>query len=278
MKTYTLAFYRIYLQIYFFFAPQKAAYKLLMLFATPRVRKLRPYEEQLLGKAKQENITLGKHTIRTYTWGEETPGILLVHGWEGHGGNMAGIADRLVQLGHTCMAFDAPAHGKSQGKRSTLFAFSECITELFKKYPGMHTVIAHSFGSAASVYTLSRTPHQVQKFALLSTPDRFRDVFDEFYTLLRLTNKQQDQVNASFEKNFHYPIDALQVSNDGKNTNIAHAVLLHDKNDKQIEYACAERVSASWPALKLIPLQDVGHYRMLWNDDVMATLFRELKF
>jgi pimeloyl-ACP methyl ester carboxylesterase len=276
MKQYIVVFYRLYLQAYFFIAPNKAAYKLLMLFATPRIRKLREYEQTLLAQANQQNFTAGKHEIVTYTWGKGEPDVLLVHGWEGHGGNMAGIANHLVQSGHTCLSFDAPAHGKSFGKRSTLFTFSECVSALLKEHKKIRIVLSHSFGSAAAVYTLSRMSHGVEQLILLSAPDTFSEPFDVFYSLMRLTKRQREHVNSSFKKHFQYRIDELQVSKDGSNTRVKNAVLLHDRNDAQIKYACAERVAAAWPQLKLIPLEDVGHYKMLWNEEVMKVIEQEL--
>jgi pimeloyl-ACP methyl ester carboxylesterase len=276
MSQTMLAFYRAWIQFLFFIAPDKAAFRVLMLFATPRVRKSRERETEALSQATAADVEVDGKRIRTYTWGNGAPTVLLMHGWEGQSGNMGGVALALLAKGYTCMAFDAPAHGASEGKRSTLFAYSKVAGELLARFPQISVVISHSFGSAAAVYTLARVNHRVQKLGLLSTPDSLPEVFDEFYDLLKLKTTQRERVYRFFEANFHHKVNELQVSHDISSINVPLAVLLHDRSDTQIPYKNAERVSAAWPQLKLIPLQDVGHYRMLWNEEVISKVIAEL--
>lgn len=271
-----LAFYRAWIQFLFFIVPNKAAFRVLMLFATPRVRKSRERETEALAKARAEDVLVDGKRIRTYTWGNGAPAVLLMHGWEGQSGNMGGVALALLAKGYTCMAFDAPAHGASEGKRSTLFAYSKAAGEMLARFPQISIVLSHSFGSATAVYTLARVPHQVKKLALLSTPDSLPDTFEEFYDLLKLKPSQRERVYRFFEANFHHKVNELQVSHDISSINVPLAVLLHDRNDTQIPFKNAEKVAASWPQLKLIPLQDVGHYRMLWNEEVINRAITEL--
>lgn len=276
MSQTMLAFYRAWIQFLFFIVPDKAAFRVLMLFATPRVRKSRERETDALAKARAEDVQIDGKRIRTYTWGNGAPTVLLMHGWEGQSGNMGGVALALVAKGYTCMAFDAPAHGASEGKRSTLFAYSKAAGEMLARFPQISVVISHSFGSATAVYTLARVPHQVQKLALLSTPDSLPETFEEFYDLLKLKASQRERVYRFFEANFHHKVNELQVSHDASSTKVPLAVLLHDRNDTQIPFRNAEKVAAAWPQLKLVPLQDVGHYRMLWNEEVINRAISEL--
>lgn len=271
-----LSFYRIWIQLLFFIAPNKAAWRVLMLFATPRIRKSREREIEALAKATAKDISVNGKRIRTYNWGNAAPEVLLVHGWEGRAGNMAGFALEFEKRGISSLAFDAPAHGDSEGKRSTLFAYADVMAEIFAQHPSIRILVSHSFGSAASVYTLARKEHSVKQLVLLSTPDNLIDAFNEFYALLKLKPKQQERIYKFFEANFGYKASELQVSRDASRTNVEQAVLLHDRNDSQIPFANALKVSDAWPMLKLIPLQDVGHYRMLWNDEVMRIVFEEL--
>lgn len=271
-----LSFYRAWIQLLFFIAPNKAAWRVLMLFATPRIRKSREREIEALAKAKSLDIAVKGKRIRVYHWGNQEPEVLLVHGWEGRAGNMGAFAAEFEKRGISSIAFDAPAHGDSEGKRSTLFAYADVMAEIFQRYPSLRIIVAHSFGSAASVYTLARHTHSIQQLVLLSTPDNLVDAFNQFYDLLKLKPKQQERVYRFFEANFGHRVTDLQVSRDTQNTKVKQAVLLHDRNDSQIPFANAEKVSASWPLLSLIPLKDVGHYRMLWNEEVIETAFNHL--
>ncbi|MGL5890092.1 MAG: alpha/beta hydrolase, partial [Bacteroidia bacterium] len=175
-----LSFYRIWIQFLFFIAPNKAAWRVLMLFATPRIRKSRERETEALAKATAKDIDVNGKRIRTYCWGNAAPEVLLVHGWEGRAGNMSGLALEFEKRGISSLAFDAPAHGESEGKRSTLFAYADVMEKIFQQNPSLRIIVSHSFGSAASVFALTQKQHSIKQFILLSVPDSLFDVLNEF--------------------------------------------------------------------------------------------------
>ena len=69
-------------------------------------------------------------TIESYFWtgGEKT--ILFVHGWMGHSAQFQNMIQRFLEEGYSCLAFDAPAHGLSTGRQSSLPEFRDAIWRL----------------------------------------------------------------------------------------------------------------------------------------------------
>jgi hypothetical protein len=55
------------------------------------------------------------------------PRVLLVHGWEGRGSQLAAFVEPLTMAGFRVVTFDAPAHGDSPGARSSFFHFAHAI-------------------------------------------------------------------------------------------------------------------------------------------------------
>ena len=62
----------------------------------------------------------GTVTVATYTWGDPgAPGVLLVHGWQSRASAFGRVIEDLVGAGLRVVAYDAPGHGASGGRRRT---------------------------------------------------------------------------------------------------------------------------------------------------------------
>ena len=106
--------------------------------------------------------------LAVYRWGQG-PTVLLVHGWSGRGVQLGAFAQPLVQRGFSVVAFDAPGHGRSQGKQTNAFEVAAALAAVAEKTAPVHAIIAHSFGTMATTLAI----HQgllVDKVACISSP------------------------------------------------------------------------------------------------------------
>jgi len=53
-------------------------------------------------------------------------------------------------------------------------------------------------------------------------------------------------------------------------------LLLHDKKDKILPFSNSENIHKNVERVTLEPLEGIGHYRMLWNDDVIKKVKKSL--
>ena len=53
----------------------------------PQKKFVRKKEATFLNSAKQQAYPFKGKNVQTYTWEGKGPGVLCVHGWEGHSGN-----------------------------------------------------------------------------------------------------------------------------------------------------------------------------------------------
>ncbi len=58
-----------------------------------------------------------------------------------------------------------------------------------------------------------------------------------------------------------------------KRANYNELMLLHDRSDKILPYVNSEQVRQSVNRARLEPIDNVGHYRMLWSDEVIANVY-----
>ncbi|HMK05920.1 MAG TPA: alpha/beta hydrolase, partial [Flavobacterium sp.] len=150
------------------------------LFTTPIKYKIPKRELEMDRHSEQEIIaipTLDKDIV-VYHFGKSPKKILLVHGWSGRGTQLVKFADELVKSGYSTISFDAPAHGKSQGRTTLLPEFIESILELEKKFGPYEAAIGHSLGGIALLNAVRRG-FKIKKLTIIGAADIISDITDD---------------------------------------------------------------------------------------------------
>ncbi|MEM7658716.1 MAG: alpha/beta fold hydrolase [Bacteroidota bacterium] len=244
----------------------------------PQLRKLRTHELAVLDQAEQERMAFGEFEIQLYHWpgGEET--VFLVHGWEGQAGNFADLIPLLLDAGFTVRAFDGPSHGFSSQGSTSLFEFAELVGKLAHEYQAKY-LVSHSFGGVATTYGLSQqSSFPVKRYALLTTPDRFRDRIEMVSRQVGITRKVQERLTTRLEQELGMSVDTLNVSDFAPQLAVAQARIWHDEADRVIPLAQSQQVAENWPVCELEVVQGTGHFRILRTPEVLAEVVRFLKY
>ena len=76
-------------------------------------------EKNALLDADVKRQEINGSTVASYAWGDTGAWVLLIHGWNGRGTQLSAFVKPLLHSGFRVLAFDAPAHGKSSGKRKS---------------------------------------------------------------------------------------------------------------------------------------------------------------
>ena len=124
------------------------------LFTTPIKHKIPKRELHMEQNSQQSKLLVPslKKEIMVYEYGRGEKKVLLVHGWSGRGTQLVKIADELVKLGYQIVSFDAPAHGKSEGKTTIMTEFITSILEIEKQLGPFEFAIGHSLGAKEALY------------------------------------------------------------------------------------------------------------------------------
>ena len=169
----------------------KEAYRL---FCTPLVRyKGKPGETFL--KGEERNFPLADLVIRGH---ECNPGgcktALILHGFSSSYHKFDHFAAALVAEGYRVLAFDAPAHGASDGKMVNAVDYSNMIMELVKLYGPIDCYIAHSFGGLAISLALEKMPHTANtKLVLVAPATETTSAMNDALKLLQIKNPKVKQ-------------------------------------------------------------------------------------
>ncbi|MDJ0644865.1 MAG: alpha/beta fold hydrolase [Flavobacteriaceae bacterium] len=264
---------RFYFKTTSFLTPRLSAFQAFKLFQKVRKKRVRKREEKFYELAKHFKIPSEKEDIHCYELGNVRGNVVfLVHGWESNAGSMSRFAFDLASKGYRVISFDLPGHAKAKSNYSNLFVCKEAFRNVLKfidpKEP--FTVVSHSFGSAVSTYTLSELEYEVDKFIFLTSPNSLFEVFNDFKKFIGLTEKSFTHVIGRATSLLNE--DVRQVNVDEKLSQISYSklLLLHDKFDKVIHVKNSEKIKArNTEKAELKIYNKIGHYRMLWNDNVL---------
>jgi len=250
------------------------AYKQL---TNPQVRKLRKNELNTLNKAEKEDFSFKDFNIKLYTWKGGEKKILLIHGWEGQAGNFSDLIERLLEAGYTVHAFDGPSHGFSSRGKTSLFEFTELVGVLIRKF-NVRDLISHSFGGVATTYTLFNNKDlEIDKYILLTTPDKFTERIDDVSEMVGISDKVKNILIQRLERETNIDLKTLSVSEFVKTINVKRSIIIHDINDKVIPISRSKNVHNNWKVSEFKEISGTGHFRILRTDMVIENVINYLE-
>jgi len=245
--------------------------------ANPQIRKLRERGMKVLNTAIEEDMIFKGFNIKTYHWEGLKDSILLIHGWEGQAGNFSDLIIKLREAGYNIYAFDAPSHGFSSKGETSLFEFTELVGELIKKYKA-RKLISHSFGGVATTYALyTNQDIEIDKYALITTPDKFVERIDDVAIQYGINQKVIQRLKIKIEEKYQIKVNELNVSNFVKKINVRESMIIHDKKDKVIPIERSKNVHNNWKESTFIEVVGTGHFRILRDENVLNEVLEFIK-
>ncbi|MFP9100878.1 alpha/beta hydrolase [Flavobacterium sp. RHBU_24] len=239
-------------------APKLAIKFAIRLFTTPVKHKLPKREIQMDLKSTQHRVfikPLGQ-TITVYVLGESTKKVLLLHGWSGRGTQLCSIADRLVEKGYSTISFDAPAHGKSTGKRSDMTEFITCAIQLQQEFGPFEFAIGHSLGAMALLNAIKRGL-TVHRAVIIGSGDIVKDIMDSFWQKLGMNVATGTGMIKRFEKKVGETINNYSAYIAAQDVKIP-VLVLHDEDDEDVPVSAAYHIARHLKMLHLLLLKGLG--------------------
>ncbi len=242
------------------------------LFTSPIKHKIPKREFHMMNNSKQEFITVPSinKKINVYHYGESDRKILLVHGWSGRGTQLVKIADELVKLGFSTISFDAPAHGKSEGKTTLMPEFIASILELDKQFGPFEFAIGHSLGSM-SILNAVKQNFKVKKVAIIGSGDIIQDIIDDFVQKLEMKPEIGNKLREYFEKKYGLEMNSFSASRAAESVEIP-VLILHDENDDDVPVKAAHHIHQHLKTSELMITHGLGHRKILGNTEVIQKI------
>lgn len=248
--------------------PELAARWAERLFFTPHGRRSSTRASAFLDAGRRLDLRVDGQRLAVWTWGAGAgPSVLLVHGWAGIGGQLAAFGQALLARGHRVVAFDAPGHGQSQGRLSSIVHFARAIDAVAQELGLPQAIIAHSLGAAATARALS-AGLAVERAVFIGPTGGPRDWARRFALQLgipspvmaRMRERSETWLGASWD-DFDIPVLAERQT--------AELLVIHDRSDAEVPWSDGAAIAAAWPHARLVTTAGLGHRRILRDTRVV---------
>jgi pimeloyl-ACP methyl ester carboxylesterase len=252
--------------------------------AAVRPQELGIHEAARRGTIRHQRLaTTGRKPVDVvvYAWGEPgAPGVLLVHGWQSRASFFAPLVQDLVTAGLRVVAYDAPAHGDSGGRRRTLVDDVAIIHRLSDAEPAAwEGVVGHSAGALAGGVALADGV-AARRFTSLSGGASASAVSDGFFALTGLPPSLRPRFDDVVRRRRFPDVPDVYERYDLTRRPVPRAVpalLLHDTDDRQVPYRQAELLLAAHAdSAELVTTTGLGHNRMVRDDTVRRRILDHL--
>jgi pimeloyl-ACP methyl ester carboxylesterase len=214
-------------------------------------------------------VPVGKERVAGWRWGEGARAVLLLHGWGGYALQLSAFVRPLVERGLAVAAFDFPAHGESDGKRTDLPAIVQAMAAVVKALPPLAGIVAHSFGGVAAVLGASRGALPAERLALLAGPAHFHTAEERFLEMTGLSARTFERMRHRIERRTGETWGALEpmalVHRLGR-----PGLIVQSDDDSELPITHAETLARLWPEARLDRRQGLGHYRLLRDPSVVG--------
>ena len=261
-------------------APALAARWAERLFLTARRHERPSWEAEALAAAKLDRVAHDGKWLPTWTWTPESARtsleplhtVVLVHGWEGRGSQLAAFVPELLERGLRVVTFDAPGHGDSPLPRASLVEHARALCSIGRALGSVHGVVGHSVGGAATLLA-TRFGFQAERLALIApptTPARFAALFAR---TLRLDPAVEDAMIARLEARYDLRFEELDVRLDAARLH-SPMLVVHDRDDPVVPLESGKHLASEAPRGELVEVTGLGHRAILRAPHVVETVAR----
>jgi pimeloyl-ACP methyl ester carboxylesterase len=243
-------------------APRAAERQAAFLFCLPRRLEHRDVPPVPDG-ARANVVTLGRKRIATWSWGTG-PRVVLAHGWEGTARDMVPMANALAARGRSVTVFDMPAHGRSDGRTTTLPEMARALAAVAGSGGAPDAVVGHSLGAAAAVLAL-RDGLGASYAALLAPVAEPWLFVRRLAELLAFSEARYSGLVDRIGERAGIALDSVDGAVAAR-TLRSRALIIHDPADRQVPFAHGAALASAWRGATLHALEGVGHRRPLVDD------------
>lgn len=229
-----LKYYKAKIRTIGMVSPEKAATEAFDLFCTPNKSRKTPKIPPIFHQSLPVSVEVGGITARGFQWKSELAEarkILIVHGFNSCAYKFEHYVLSLIKEGFEVLAFDAPGHGISDGKRINSLIYRDTILAIEANFGPLYGIIAHSMGGLAAALAFEiMLDTNKRKLVLIAPATETKTAIENLFALI--------PVKPTVKQAFYYyvtnlagkPISYFSVARVVRTLN-AHVLWIHDETD-----------------------------------------------
>jgi pimeloyl-ACP methyl ester carboxylesterase len=223
--------------------------------------------------------------VRVWRWERDplalqpAPWVLLLHGWEGRGGQLGLFVPVLRERGFDVVLADLPGHGAADGTSSNLVRMTRAVARLVAIHGPPSAVVAHSLGGATALLaaTADWIPEAERKLlaharlAMVAPPSRADDWVLEMGRMFDLPDAVLDHVRRELERRTGVAFSEVD-SIDAARRFTSPVLVVQDADDREVPFWIGEAYAQAMPQAETMWTKGLGHRRVLKDPDVIAAV------
>ncbi len=248
-----------------FFSKRKAAEKAFEIFGTPFLKSVR---KGPINDAETILFYLNNKKVNGYRWNHpQIKKVLILHGFGSAGHKFEDHARILAGKGYEVLAFDAPAHGDSEGVTTNAIEYAAMIREVINQFGPVNSFLAHSFGGISLCLALEQIPHSAEnKVVFIAPATETTSAVDGAFSMLKLKNRAvRHEFNKIVFELSGRPTEWFSMRRAMHHIK-ASVLWIHDEEDDITPWADALKVKEdNHPNINFVLTKGLGH-RKIYDD------------
>lgn len=272
-----LRYYKTKFKLWSAVSKRTAAEKAFELFCTPQSRNIKELPK-IFEQAETLQFKLDADTIKGWRWNKNGgKRVLILHGYESSVTNFDRYVKLLIKKGYEVLAFDAPAHGRSGGKKINAPLYKKMILDIHKHYGPVESYMAHSFGGLAVSLALEEISHNSDyRVALIAPATETTTAIDTFFSFLRLDQLLRSEFDKVIVKKSGVNPAWYSIKRAMKHIR-AKVLWVHDEDDNVTPITDVLKVKEqNYPGIEFVFTKGLGHRRIYRDTKVIQTIIEFL--
>lgn len=268
-----IGYYKTKLKTIGIISPAKAAEAAYQLFCTPMYGKPKREAPASFHKAEKLSFEMDGLTVRGFRWQAGHPNgksILIIHGFSSYAYKFEKYVSLLQKEGFDVLAFDAPGHGTSDGKRINAYIYKRMLLQIEERYGPLYGLVGHSLGGLAAALAFEELNNrQNRKLVLIAPATETQRAIDNFFSIIPVDIKTRQAFDQLIVKIAAKPISYYSVSRVVKNID-APVLWVHDRHDTICSFEDVKPVQAlNLPHVRFLVTGQLGHSK-IYKDNAVS--------
>lgn len=257
-------------------SPRIAAEAAFQLFCTPYSGKPKREMPPVFQQGTPVSLTFQQLTIRGFEWLPQgmpaTHTLLICHGFDSFSYRFEDYVTRFLQLGYRVLAFDAPGHGISDGKKLNIVEYKQIILDIIHRFGPVNGILSHSIGALAVALAAEELQQPDLKLTLIAPASELSRAVHQFNHIFQLSPATHAAFVTRLEAAGGHPVQWFSV-----NRIVQHlqqpVMWLHDTEDKICPFAdTADTRLKHLPHVTFVQTTGWGHSQIYREQSVQQQI------
>lgn len=257
-------------------AARAAFYLFLRTFRHP----LTGEEAASLARARHHRLRAGPDAFVVHEWGSGPRIVVILHGWGSKAARFARMAEALQARGWHVLVPDAPGHGDSPGRSSSLPKFIAALDAVVDRFGAPQALVGHSLGALAIALRHAGGPPEwagaLSSVVLVSMPSGAPFLVDVFLAAVALRAPARRHFEQLFQRRFGAGMDDFTALPAASRI-AARLLVVHDSGDDVVPYVHATQLLEQLPQAEVVTTAQLGHSALTRDAATIERIVRFIK-